>query len=108
MSEKTKPVNPANLPLPKDYEGDFEYRQSPPIISSTETSDDKDRNRSGETTPVNNTTSGNSIPPNQLSLLNNLVTMANQGTGGNTQQIGDRTNSISVTPNADNIADVAD
>jgi len=108
MSEKTKPVNPANLLLPTDYEGDFEYRQPSPIISSTETSDDEDRNRSGETTPVNNTTSDNSIPPNQLSLLNNLVTMENQGTGGNTQQMGDGTNSISLAPNAVNIADVAD
>jgi hypothetical protein len=108
MSEKTKPFNPANLPLPTDYEGDFEYRQPPPIISSKENSDNEDRNRSGETTPVNNTTSNNSIPPNQLSLLNNLVTMENQGTGGNTQQMGDRTHSISLAPNTVNIADVAD
>jgi hypothetical protein len=34
--------------------------------------------------------------------------MEHQGTGGNTQQMGDGTNSISLVPNAVNIADVAD
>jgi hypothetical protein len=108
MSEKMKPVNPANLPLPKDYEEDLDYRQHKPIISSTETSDDEDRHRSGETTPINDTTPDNSTDQKPFALLQNYFKMANQGTGGNAQQIGDGTSSISVAPNTVNIADVAD
>jgi hypothetical protein len=105
MRKKTNPVDPAHLHLPRDYEEDFDYRQPKPIISSTDTSDDEEKNRSGETTPINNTTSDKPIPPNPFALLTNLVDMANQGTGGNAQQIGDGTNSIPLAPN---IADVAD
>jgi hypothetical protein len=105
MSEETKPFNPANMHLPRDYEEDFEYRQPKPIISSKDTSDDEEKNRSGETTPVNNTTSDKPIPPNPFALLTNLVDMANQGTGGNAKQIGNGTNSIPLAPN---IADVVD
>jgi hypothetical protein len=105
MSEETNSVDPADLQLPRDYEEDLDYRQPKPIISSTDTSEDEDKNRSGETTPINNTIPDNPIPPNPFALLNNLVDMANQGTGGNAQQIGDGTNSIPLAPN---IADVAD
>jgi hypothetical protein len=108
MSEEIKPVSPVDLPLPKDYEDDFDYRQPKPIISSTETSDDEDRHRSGETTPINNTTPNNTTPPKPFALLQNLFDMANQATGGNTQQIGDGASSISLAPNTVNIADVAD
>jgi hypothetical protein len=94
MSEKTKVVNPADLHLPRDYEDDLEYRLPPPIIHSTDTSDDEDKNRSGETIPINNTIPDKPIPPNPFVLLTNLVDMANQGTGGNAQQLGNGTNSI--------------
>jgi len=107
MSEETNPVNPLDLPLPKDYEDDLDYRQPKPIISSTETSDDEDKCRSGEITPINTTTPENPIPPVTLAILQNYYDMANQATGGNTQQIGDGTNSITVAPNTINIADVA-
>jgi hypothetical protein len=106
MSEETKPINPVIQPLP--YKEDFDYIQPKPIISSTETSDDEDKNRSGETTPINDTTPNNTNPPKPFGLLQNLFDMANQATGGNAQQIGDGTTSISLAPNIVNIADVAD
>jgi hypothetical protein len=71
MSEETNPVNPLDLPLPKDYEDDLDYRQPKPIISSTETSDDEDKRRSGEITPINITTTNNPIPPATLAILQN-------------------------------------
>jgi hypothetical protein len=93
MSKETK--KPCDLHLPKDYKDDLDYRQPKPVINSTDTSDnDEDRQKSGETTPINTTTSDNSTPSNPFTLLQNLVTMANQGTGANTQQLGDGTSSV--------------
>jgi hypothetical protein len=108
MSEETNPVNPLDLPLPKDYEDDLDNRLPKPIISSTENSDDEDKRRSGEITPINTTTPKNPIPPVTLAILQNYYNMSNQATGGNTQQIGDGTNSITVAPNTINIANVTD
>jgi hypothetical protein len=68
MSEETNPVNPLDLPLSKDYEDDLDYRQPKPIISYTETSDDEDKCRSGEITPINTTTLENPIPPVTLAI----------------------------------------
>jgi hypothetical protein len=105
MSEETKLVNPANLHLPRDYEDNLEYRQPKPIINSTDTSDDKEKNRSGTTTPINNTIPNKPILPNPFALLTNLVNMANQGTGGNAQQLGTGTNSIPLAPNNADVID---
>jgi hypothetical protein len=94
MSEETTVVDPANLHLPTDYEDDLRYRLPPPIITSTDTSDDEDKNKSGETTPINTSAPDKPIPPNSFALLTSLVDMTDQGTGGNAQQLGNGTNSI--------------
>ncbi len=47
MSEETTAIDPANLHLPTDYEDDLRYRLPPHIITSTDTSDDEDKNKSG-------------------------------------------------------------
>jgi hypothetical protein len=107
MSEEKKPLNPCDLFLPKDYEDDLEYRQSKPEINTDTSDDDEDRQKSGQTTPFNST-SNKPLPPNPFALLQNHLTMTNQGTGANSQQLGDGTSSVSVAPNTINIADVAD
>jgi hypothetical protein len=86
MSQETNSVNPADLHLPRDYKDDLDYRQPKPVINSTDTSDDEDKFKSGETTPINDTTIQTPKPPNPFTLLNKLVDMANQGTGGNKQR----------------------
>jgi hypothetical protein len=78
MSEETNPVNPLDLPLPKDYKDDLDYRQPKPIISSTETSDNEDKRRSVEITPINTPTPNNPIPPVTLAILENFYDMANR------------------------------
>ncbi len=65
MSEETNSINPADLQLPRDFEDDLDYRLPKPVINSTDTSDDKDRSKSGETTPINNT-HNQPIPPNHF------------------------------------------
>ncbi len=107
MSGEKKPFNPCDLFLPKDYEDDLEYRQSQPEINTDTSDNDEDRQKSGQTTPVN-ITSDKPIPPNPFALLQNHLTMANQGTGANSQQLGNGTSSVSVATNTINIADVAD
>jgi hypothetical protein len=107
MSGEKKPLNPCDLFLPKDYKDDFEYRQSQPEITTDTSDDDDDRQTSRQTTPVN-TTSDEPILPNPFALLQNHLKMANQGTGANSQQLGNGTSSVSVAPNTINIADVAD
>jgi hypothetical protein len=105
MSEETTAIDPADLQLPTDYEDNLRYRLPPPIIASTDTSDDKDRNKSGETTPINTSVPNNPVPPNPFALLTNIVNMTDQGTGGNAQQLGNATNSIPLAPNIYDVVD---
>ena len=104
MSEETNSINPADLQLPRDFEDDLDYRLPEPFINSTDTSDNEDKSKSGETTPINDTTT-QPIPPTPLALLKKLFKMTSQGTGGNTQQLGQQANPKALRPN---IADIAD
>jgi hypothetical protein len=54
MTGKTDPANPIRVPLPKDldYHNALNYRQPKPTISSSETSDDEDKRKSGEIHPI--------------------------------------------------------
>jgi hypothetical protein len=107
MNGEGKPLNPCDLSLPKDYEDDLDYRQSQPEINTDTSDDDEDRQNSGRTTPTS-IIPIKPLPPNPFALLQNHLAMANQGTGANSQQLGDGTSSISVAPNTINIADVTD
>jgi hypothetical protein len=99
MSEETITIDPADLHLPTDYEDDLRYRLPPPIITSTDTSDDEDKNKSGETTPINPTDPNNPTTPNPFALLTSVINMTDQGTGANAQQLGNATNSVPLAPN---------
>jgi hypothetical protein len=108
MSKGKQPLNPCDLFLPRDYEDDFEYRQSRPEINTDTSDNDDDKQKTGQTTPVNTISSNKPNPTYPFSLLQKHLDMANQGTGANSQQLGDGTSSVSVAPNTINIADVAD
>ena len=68
MSKETTAIYPADLQLPTDYKDDLRYRLPPPIITSTDTSDNEDKNKSGETTPINSSVPNNPTPPNPFAL----------------------------------------
>ena len=104
MSEKTNSINPADLQLPRDFEDDLDYRSPKPVINSTDTSDDEDKSKSSEATPINNFINQTTLP-NPFALLNKLVEMNTQGTGANTQQLGQQANPIALSPNIVDIAD---
>jgi len=110
MSEETTAIDPADLQLPTDYEDDLRYRLPPPIITSTDTSDNEDKNKSGGTTPINTSVPNIPVPSNPFALLTSLVNMTDQGTGGNAQQLGNAINPVRVAPNTfdfiDKLADL--
>jgi hypothetical protein len=105
MSEETITIDPADLHLPYDYEDDLRYRLPPPIITSTDTSDDEDKDKSGETTPINPTDPNNPVTPNPFALLTSVINMTDQGTGANAQQLGNATNSVPLAPNIYDVVD---
>ncbi len=107
MSGEEKPLNPCDLFLPKDYEDDLQYRQTQPEINTDTSDDDEDGQNSRQTSPVN-TIADQPTPPNPFALLQKPLKMANQSTSANLQQLGDGTNSVSVSPNTVNIAEVTD
>ena len=88
MSEKTELAKPANIPLPYAYKDTLDYRQPQLIKNSTDTSDNKDKRNSGETSPINNPTPKLPIDQYTFKKLDSLIKMATQSTGTNTQQIG--------------------
>jgi hypothetical protein len=104
MSEETNSINPADLQLPRDYEDDLDYRLPKPVINSTDTSDNEDKSRSGETTPKNDT-HNQPTHPNTFALLDKVIRMDTQGTGANSQQLGPQANPLAVTSNMYDIAD---
>ena len=105
MSEEMITIDPADLHLPIDYKDELTYRLPPPIITSTDTSDDKDKNKPGKTTPVNSSDPNNPVTPNPFALLTSVINMTDQGTGANAQQLGDATNSVPLAPNIYDVVD---
>jgi hypothetical protein len=104
MSEETNPVNPADLYLPNDYEDDLEYRTPKPILNSTDTSEDEDKNNSGQNSPITPNTVETTYPKD-FKLLDKLVEMAKTGSGPNSQQLGEQSNPVAVGTNLYEIAD---
>jgi len=107
MSGEKKPFNPCDLFLPKDYEDDLQYRQTQPEINTDTSDDDDDGQKSRQTSPVN-TIPDQPTLPNPFALLQQHLKMTNQGTSANLQQLGDGTNSVPLSPNIVNIAEVTD